>query len=313
MVIGKNRDEEEALDFTALGQTVLRLGADDSSLPNSRRTVLTQLRGKADAVLARTLQFWAASKLKPGDAGSLDNKIGSENVSLRAALDGGAVFRFGARNATSKRRHLMNGYQDGPGQQAWSIDDPSRKDSKTDGRPTYGAGDSVYAFHDLSQAAAPIAKILPYNWSGPPVTNMDAHGLSIDFHTVRDILIRAGSNPASGQSILLDLAGGIVAWLGKDKQGRSITATLDGGVELVIGPNNQGKALRVELTGDLDLAINGNFHLEVSGDFITSATNIVTNSKISNISTSTQHIRSSLVRDTTEAPDIINNQGTYGI
>ena len=32
-VIGKNRDEEEAIDLQALGQVVMRLGADDTSLP----------------------------------------------------------------------------------------------------------------------------------------------------------------------------------------------------------------------------------------------------------------------------------------
>src|SRR5208283_824887 len=56
LVIGKNRDEEDAIDLQALGQTVLRLGADDSSLPDAGRTVLTQARGQSDTSQARQLQ-----------------------------------------------------------------------------------------------------------------------------------------------------------------------------------------------------------------------------------------------------------------
>ena len=58
IVIGKNRDEEDALDAQILGQSVIRLGADDASLPNSRRTVQTQIRSNGDIPATRTLQFW---------------------------------------------------------------------------------------------------------------------------------------------------------------------------------------------------------------------------------------------------------------
>ena len=40
-------------------------------------------------------------------------KTGAENISLRAATDGGAVLRLGAKNPASLRRHLINGYSDG--------------------------------------------------------------------------------------------------------------------------------------------------------------------------------------------------------
>ena len=313
LVVGKNRDEEESIDITGLGQAVIRLGADDTSLPNTRRSVMTQNRGQSDAVTTRSLQYWAAPKLSPGDAGSLTAKTGGENISLRAAMDGGTVIRFGARNINSKRRHLMNGYQDGPGKQVWSVSDPNRMDSKTSGRPTYGAGDSVYRFHDLTQVGKSQLSNpqLPYAWSGAPVSNVDGSGLSLDAHLVQDALLRIGQNPASGQSLLMDLAGGIVAALGKDNAGRSITAQLDGGVEMTIGMNSQGKALRIEFNGDIDWTVKGNFHLNVTGDtvfestthqHITKTDHTVKGQRISNFA---------MVRIMNEAPDIVNNQGLY--
>jgi hypothetical protein len=308
-VIGKNRDEEDAIDIQALGQAVIRLGADDTSLPNARRTVLTQIRGKGDAVEARKIQYWEHSKLKPGDSGDLENKVGAENVSLRAALDGGAIVRLGARNALAKRRHLINGYHDGPGKNPWAVGDSGRVDSHSPGRPTYGAGDSVYAFHDLTQVGAPKIKMPPYNWSGSPLTNADAHGLSLDVHAVRDILLRVGSNPASGQSILLDTAGGLVVALGKDAQGRSITGTFDGGIEVVIRPNQQGKAIRLEIQGDIDLTHKGNLAFHSTGDWITECTAWRHITKTDRVFTQQKSIDASLVRATIEAPDIVMNQG----
>jgi hypothetical protein len=311
LVVGKNRDEEDSIDLQALGQSVLRLGADDASLPNVNRTVMTQMRGQSDAVQDRALQYWASAKLIPGDAGNLQSKTGAENISLRGAFDGGTVLRLGARNTASMRRHIMNGYADGPGVQRWAPGDPSRVDSKSPGRPTYGAGDMVYRFHDLTQVGQPQLNLLPYYWSGSPVTNMDAHGLSLDVHAVQDVLLRVGKNPASGQSLLLDLAGGLVAALGKDNQGRSVTASLDGGVELTIGPSQAGKALRIEFRGDIDWTVKGNFHLHVTGDTVFESTahqHIVKTDYVTKAQTMTQ---SALARITIEAPDIVHNQGLY--
>jgi len=313
LVVGKNRDEEDALDAQILGQSVLRLGADDTSLPNARRTVLTQIRSKGDAVAQRTLQYWSASKLIPGDAVSLTNKVGGESISVRAALDGAAVIRLGAKNPQSLRRHLVNGYADGPGKNAYAVGDSSRVDSKSPGRPTYGAGDSIYRFHDLTQVgSAPASNTYPpYQWSGSPVTNMDASGLSLDLHANRDALLRLGSNPASGQSLLLDLAGGLVMALGKDLLGRSITAALDGGIEITILPNAQGKAMRLNIVGDIDVTHNGNVNWQSTGDLTTEFTTIRSIAKTDRIETQQKAISSSLARDTTEAPDIVNNQGLY--
>lgn len=311
MVVGKNRDEEESFDVQGLGQMVLRLGADDTSLPNQRRSVMTQMRGKSDAVLDRSLQYWTKAKLVAGDAGNLAAKTGAENVSLRGAFDGGTVLRLGARNPNALRRHLINGYIDGPGVQLWAVTDPSRQDSKTSGRPTYGAGDKNYAFHDLTQVGKPQLNILPYYWSGSPVANMDQHGLSLDLHAVRDALVRVGKNEASGQSLLLDLAGGLVAALGKDNQGRSITAALDGGAEITIGPGKSGKALRIEFRGDVDWVIKGNYHLNVTGDYVVQATTIQTIANTDIITKAQKQTHMALAQITHEAPDIVHNQGLY--
>jgi hypothetical protein len=311
LVIGKNRDEEDAADIQALGQVVLRLGADDSSLPDARRTVLTQTRSQGDTLQTRHLQYWSAAKLKPGDSGDLENKTGAENVSLRAAFDGAAVLRLGARNPSALRRHLINGYQDGPGKNPYAVGDTGRIDSHSTGRPSYGAGDSLYSFHDLSQVGEPQVGMLPYNWSGSPVSNPDRHGLSLDVHAVRDILLRIGSNPDSGQSLLMDLAGGIVAALGKDNQGRSITAALDGGAELTIGTNAEGKGLRLEIRGDVDWTVKGNFHMHVTGDTIWESATHRAIAKTDYIVSAQKVLEVALTRHTTEAPDIVHNQGFY--
>ncbi len=311
LVVGKNRDEEDAIDLQALGQSVIRLGADDASVPNAGRSVMTQVRGSSDAVQNRALQYWAAAKLVPGDAGSLTSKTGAENISLRGAFDGGTVLRFGAKNPASLRRHLMNGYSDGPGVQPVAPGDPNRKDSRSAGRPTYGAGDSIYAFHDLTQTGKAQVGQLPYAWSGAPLTNADAHGLSLDAHFVRDVLLRIGKNEASGQSLLMDLAGGLVAAFGKDNQGRSITAALDGGAEITIGPSAQGKALRIEFRGDVDWTVKGNFHLNVTGDTVFESTMHTHIAKTDMITKAQTQVHTAMSRMIHESPDIVHNQGLY--
>ena len=119
LVVGKNRDEEDAIDLQALGQSVLRFGADDCSVPDANRTVLTQNRTQADAVQKRMLQYWMPSSQHGlqglGDPVSLTHKQHGENVSVRGAFDGGVVLRFGGRTPLAMRRHLNNGYQDAQG------------------------------------------------------------------------------------------------------------------------------------------------------------------------------------------------------
>lgn len=150
----------------------------------------------------------------------------------------------------------------------------------------------------------------PYNWSGQPVSNMDQHGLSLDVHAVRDALLRVGANPASGQSLLIDLAGGVVLAFGKDNQGRSITGQFDGGVEVTIKPNQQGKALRLEIDGDIDITHKGNLHWHSTGDWITEQTTWRNITKTDRVFTQQKLIDSSLTRTSIEAPDIVHDQGS---
>jgi hypothetical protein len=306
LVIGKNHDEEEAIDLQALGQIVLRVGADDATLPNAGRSVLTQIRGQNDAVAERKLQYWTEPKNKLGDAGSLDNKTGFERVSLRGAFDGGTILRMGARDPQAKRKHLINGYSDPKGEK-----EDNSKNSHTVGRPAYPSGDDQYQFHDLTKAGTPQVNFPPYQWSGQPVDDMDRHGLSLDVHAVRDILLRMGRNPDSGQSLLMDLAGGLVAALGKDKKGRSVTAALDGGAELTIGPNDKGAGLNLEITGDVNWTVKGNFHLNVTGDMVMESTTFRQVAKTDAIVTAQKIIHSALARHTIESPEILHHEGNY--
>src|SRR5271157_624318 len=312
LVIGKNRDEEDAVDAQVLGQSVLRFGADDCSLPNAGRTVLTQNRTDNDAVEKRQIQYWLQPELAGlGDCGSLTNKVKGENLSIRAASDGGVVFRFGSRSPLALRRHLNNGYQDAPGVNFQAPGSADRIDSKSPGRPTYGAGDSLYQFHDLSQVGSPKVNLLPYAWSGTTVQSMDRQGLSIDFHTVRDILIRAGKDTDHGQSLLLDLAGCLVAAIGADNKGRSMSFALDGGIEGTIQASAAGKAIRLELNGDLDLTVKGNMQVNVTGDYIIEANSIREIVHTDKVTTAQKVVTAALTRITNEAPEIANNQGAY--
>lgn len=309
-VIGKNRDEEDSLDLTTLGQAVIRLGADDGSLPNVGRTANTQNREKSDAVLPRDLQWWKKAKLKPGDAGDLEKKVGAENVSLRAATDGGVFLRLGARDPKSKRRHLKNGYADGPGHEQLPPGEGSR--ARTKGRPTYGAGDSPYRFADLRNAGKPSTGLVPYFWSGDPVKDPDTHGLSLDVHTVRDIFLRVGKNALMDQSILIDVEGGIVGIVGKDKKGRSLTGSLMGGIELTVGSNNEGRGVQLEIVGDVNMAIKGNWHVHATGDIVFDAMgSIFSLAKKENIMKGTNIRQAALVQHTSEAPDIVHQQGGH--
>lgn len=316
MVIGKNREEEESLDLRTMGGVVVRLGADDASVPDFRRKVKTQIRGKKDKVDQRELQYWdkAHVKLQPGDAGDLENKTGAENVSLRSAMDGGLVLRLGARDAASKRKHFYNGYEDGPGVKRFAVDDAGRKDARTKGRPVYGVGDDKYRFHDLSKVGAPQLpnNPAPYVWSGSP-GDPDKLGLSADIHCVRDFMLRAGSNNGAekGVSGSLDFAGALLAAIGVDQYDRSVVAALDGGVEVTVGPNKQGKALRLELNGDVDLTINGNLHLNVTGDMVGEYARRLSMPKFLNVERTLVSQVFAGVMATTEAPEIVHNQGLY--
>jgi hypothetical protein len=316
LVLGKNRDEEESLDLTTLGSTVLRLGADDCSLPNSRRHTLTQIRGKKDLITDRDIQWWdlAHRKLTTlGDVKNLENKNAGENVSLRSAMDGGMFLRLGARSEQSKRRHFYNGYKDGPGKERWDSNDVSRKDSKTGGRKTYGDTDSKYRFHDMSKVGSPKLGLSPFvSGSGDPTNGkVDCMGLSADIHAVRDLFLRVGQHEASGQSVTMDLAGALLAAFGKDAKGKSITAQLDGGLELTVGKAANGKSLRIELDGDVEIVINGHLLTHVTGDIVTESNHTLQMAKLAHITKSIKVMHKALSGIIDESTVFVKNQGSY--
>jgi hypothetical protein len=305
-VIGKNRDEEESLDLTTIGQVVMRLGSDDAMLPNMSRDVQMQTRGSGDSIAKRKLQYWTSAKLTPGDAGDFENKTGAESVSLRAATDGGVVMRLGARNPNVRRRHLRNGFADGQGLSRGGAD------SKTSGRPTYGAGDNLYRFHDLKKIASPNSSVQPYKWSGDPITDPDVHGRSLDLHACEDIFARVGRNSLSGQSLTLDCGGGILAAIGMDNKKRSLTMAMDGGIEATIGPAASGYGLQVEITGDVAVVVKGNYTLHATGDVVFEANgNMFSIAKFEHIIKGLNIREGAMVQHVTEAPDIVHNQGLF--
>jgi hypothetical protein len=165
-----------------------------------------------------------------------------------------------------------------------------------------------------------------FGWAGNPVTStyqpnspVDSHGLSADLHFVRDVLLRAGKNPDSWQSVLVDTDGGVVMAVGKDKQGRSMTATFDGGLELVIGAKNSGtgadsmcgKGIRIEINGDVDMVVKGNKHELVTGEYILECTSYRKIVKTDSVSTAQNQYTVAMNRSLNEAPTIDNNNLLY--
>ena len=310
MLLGKNRDEEDSLDLRTIGQVVLRLGADDGALPDAGRSPHVQNRQLGDAMAPRSLQYWTDPKLTPGDAGSLDAgmKLGAENVSLRAALDGGSFLRLGARNPLAKRRHLMNGYADGPGRNPFPPGTGNRSSSA--GRAVYGQDDATYRFHDLTTAGANTSTELLYMPSTDCISDMNQHGLSADIHAVRDILLRVGKNQLSDYSILLDLEGGIIGIVGKDKHGTSLKTTMQGGIEMSIGSNASGQAMALEVIGDVNWAIQGNWQVHVTGDIVfDSMSSIYSLAKGNHVTKGTSVYTTARAKVVQEAPDHLKGQG----
>jgi hypothetical protein len=166
----------------------------------------------------------------------------------------------------------------------------------------------------MTKIGASVTNLPPYApyWSGDPTAgHPELHGLSLDLHAVSDVFLRVGKNPASMQSVLMDLAGGLVCAIGKDKQGRSVTAQLDGGVEMTIGQNKGQRALNIEFNGDVDWTVKGNFHLLVTGDTYFESTNhkhMVKNNDV-HVADRIYHKANTALYN--ESPIINNNQGAY--
>ena len=127
---------------------------------------------------------------------------------------------------------------------------------------------------------------------------------------MRDIFIRVGKNKLMGQSILLDLEGGIVGIVGKDKKGRSLTGSMQGGIELTVGSNLEGRAIQLDIVGDVNMVVKGHYHVHATGDIVfDSMGSIYTLAKKEHISKGMNIRQAALVQHVTEAADIVHNQG----
>ena len=65
------------------------------------------------------------------------------------------------------------------------------------------------------------------------------------------------------------------------------------------------------IDGDIDISQRGNLNYYCSGDATLEYTTRRQIVKTDNVETQQKKISASLVRDTTEAPDIVHNQGLY--
>jgi len=78
-----------------------------------------------------------------------------------------------------------------------------------------------------------------------------------------------------------------------------------------VKPNKQNKAIRLCIIGDVDITHMGHLQYLCTGDAITQATTRREITMTDKVETQQKKVSASLARDTTEAPDIVNNQGYY--
>ena len=77
-----------------------------------------------------------------------------------------------------------------------------------------------------------------------------------------------GAETSENKSLFLDTKGGIKATIGYDKQGFSSYVVSQKGIHLeVMAPANDGNAYFLKTTGNVLNAIDGNYNLEVTGDY----------------------------------------------
>ena len=80
---------------------------------------------------------------------------------------------------------------------------------------------------------------------------------------------------------------------------------------MTIGQNKQKKGLRLEINGDVDMLIKGNMHQHITGDYVVECATFRQITKTDHIVTAQKIIEAAMTRHTTEAPDIVHNQGLY--
>jgi hypothetical protein len=82
-------------------------------------------------------------------------------------------------------------------------------------------------------------------------------------------------------------------------------------VELTIGASKSGKGLRLEINGDVDWTVKGNFHLNITGDSVFESGSHTHIAKTDMVTKAQNQTHMALARHTTEAPDIVKNQGLF--
>lgn len=93
------------------------------------------------------------------------------------------------------------------------------------------------------------------------LTNVTPHGgVSANINLEGSMEMSVGADNVDGKSIVLDTAGSLIAWLGKDKNGRSMIFQSDGDVLVNIG----GSYPKPAKSGDIPIMNAGRFDLRVN-------------------------------------------------
>lgn len=229
--------KEESLELTALGRSFINLGCDDRTDYGYRpKTVL-------DGKEVQVGVF---------EANDLTNKK-SDRISLDMTTDGGIILRVGKNSGGLARRFRHNGYDP----KGFTLNREAYRTSKNlnKDKSFYSSGDSVYSFHDMQMPS--IKQGYKSASTRPVISNPNRMASSLDAHFGGDVMLRVGADPVDNKSVVMDLAGALVAAIGKDSHdSRSIQAVLDGGIELDVGKiAKTGHSLQGILRGDVDLRI----------------------------------------------------------
>lgn len=247
-VVDKNRKREESLDLKTLGKVYFHFGKDDG-VPSGTRRNLSIDNGSYSGAVAH-----------PQLTDAVGATASAKHISIEGVTDGGIVLRVGRNQGRNLRNFEKNGFNSNGSAYLGT------KDVRDVGRDTYGEGDVPYRHHDLRQVGlGRVGRLDPRKEDeegalpvGGPISDPDYMATSLDAHLVGSAFGRVGKD-ADGNSIILDTAGSLVAWLGAESQNnRSITATLDGGIEAKIGRmNTTGASVHATLEGGILIDLYG--------------------------------------------------------
>jgi hypothetical protein len=282
-VIDKNQGREESLDIKTLGKAYMHFGKDDG-IPSAESRELSV----DDAE-------YKGSVTKPtvsGQPQSFSPEPTATSMSIETVTDGGISVRVGKNSGKVLRKFEQNGYN-ARGDSAIPVaDGGGGANVRNVGRQTYESGDRFYRHHKMTLTGygAPGRIGFPEDYDeqkakrdeydkfiknpgdaeledpGNPLGSPDIMATSLDMHMNGSAFIRAGADD-DGNSLIMDTAGGVVAWLGADKRdNRSLVFTSDGGIEAHIGRTDGakgkgeagGNSIQALLEGGVDIVIRSN-------------------------------------------------------